>query len=254
MARSTLVLLALLPLLQKGKAKDLVAFPFVDFSAALAKADTAVVIGRLGKVSEGRRERMKDDEGDLTEAGGATVKTSGTMFYRVASTARLAVVKPLVGIGKEPALPLAFDVQSARLDRGGNRRHFLVKPRVPCEDGMLGLFVLQKDKGVWDVAQVVRHEAPADAPPDAEQTFLKRAEDLLLINQRLLDLRAALDDAAFQKERGERKAGAAKLRTALDKRVRMLAEEDLAVLHAQVGPLEKRARELLGELDPDGGR
>jgi hypothetical protein len=242
------------PPLQKDGPKDRVSIQFVDFAEELGKPDTVVVVGRLPKVTEGHRERMKDEEGDLGE-GGTNIKMSGTTFYRVASTARLQVVKGLHGVGKDPTLALAFDAQVARLDRGGARRHFLVKPRVRCEDGMLGLFVLRKDKAGLDVVQVVRFERSGEAvPADVEAAFLKRAEDLFLINQRLHELRAALDEATFQKERGERKAGANRLRAVLDKSVKMLSEEDQGLLNAHVGPLEKRARDLLKELDPDSGR
>jgi hypothetical protein len=218
--------------------------PFVDFHDLLAKPDTVVVIAKLGKITEGKRERMKDGEGQLGE-GGAVAAMSGTVFYKVQASAKLAVEKALCGTS-ERTLTATFDMQWAKLGSGEVKRQWLLTPRVTLEDDQLALFVLTKDKGATKVTRVVRHDAKAETA----EAFGKRVEDMFTINQRMHELDAACQAAQFE-ARKDKKAAAAALRAVLEKKPKLLLPESDAALSSRAGPFEKRAKELASELDPE---
>ena len=71
---------------------------FVEFHRDIDRPGAVVVVGRLGKCKEGRREKLEN--GQL--GGGGTVSSiSGTQFFKVPLTTTLVVRKALGGEVKD---------------------------------------------------------------------------------------------------------------------------------------------------------
>jgi hypothetical protein len=223
----------------------------IDFADRLEREAVAVAIGRISKAKEGKRERMKDEEGQLGEAGKMESR-SGTVFHQVSATGTLAVEKALAGLEAQKSLSLVLDLQSARLGDGSIRRHFLLQPRVLFEEGMLALFVLEKGKGGWGVAEVLRFDPMTEPGDDAEATFRKGAEDCFEINHRVSALKRCLEAAEAASDPEERSAKVGELRRVLEGKVKLLLPESDALLAARAGPWEKLLRERLAELVSGG--
>jgi hypothetical protein len=223
---------------------------FLDFADDLGRRNVAVVAGTLARISEGRRERMKEGDGRLGE-GTAVLDVAGTAFHRVQAAARLQALTVHAGEVKErESLAVAFELQAAVKPDGTKTRHFLLTPRVACEDGMLGLFVLEKEgaRGGWRVAKVLRAGTGARAEPAA--AFLQRCADVVALNRRMHALREAIEAAKRLREAKDDAAAAQALEQALAGEPELQREDSQPLRAQHVAPLERRARELLGKLPP----
>jgi hypothetical protein len=211
------------------------------------------MLGKLDKVVEGRRERMKDGEGQLGE-GGATAVISGTVFHKVAATGKLQVVRALRGAKDGQGLALQFELQSSKLNDGATRRFFLLSPRVLYEDGMQGLFVLEKQKGkeIYAVTQVLRLDPAHDKGKDAGPAFAQRAADCFTINARAAALNEALE-AARQLVAADKKVEAkAVLQKAWEAEIELERTDSIAERKRRVDPLENQVKEQIAALDKGG--
>ena len=243
----TLLLAASLP----AQAPSLPASPqmrYVDFSADLERTSVVVVVGKLGKLKEGKRERLA--EGNLGSSA-ASVSVSGTQYFKVPVTTTLTPRATFVG--KADKLQLAFDLQLARLPDGKEKRQALTGNGAALEDETLALFVVAnkaKGKGL-DLLHVIPFDAGVDKGPDAEAKFVDTMHDFWLVNQRVHDLRAALEivDRAAAGE-AKQKALAA-LRELVEKKPELRQGTNDGLLTQHCGPLEVRAKKRLDEAGGD---
>ncbi|MCC6671145.1 MAG: hypothetical protein IT458_08790 [Planctomycetes bacterium] len=222
---------------------------FLDYSEHLGPSSVAVVIGTLAKISDGKRERMKEGEGGLGE-GGKVLQIAGTTFYRVQTTARVEVREVLTPTKPAATLMLAFPVQSSGMPDGTRQRHFLTTPRALCEEGMTGLFVVGKDpkKDAWSVLAAQRLDPKGETGGDPYKSFVAKARDGHAINQRVADLRVAVDDL----RRTKSAASAKELKELLARKLELVTPEAESFRSMQLAPLEKRAREALEAAGHDG--
>ena len=215
---------------------------FLDFSVALSRRDVVVAIGTVGKVQEGKRERMKDGEAQLGE-GGMVVNEAGTVFYKVQAGAKVTITKPLHGT-KETSLQVGFPMQWAKLNDGSIKRHLLLTPRVEVREDSPLLLVLEKEKGNYKVLAAMRSTQKEESP----QAFAQRAEDVFAINVFQKTLREAIATAQ-ELEGSDAKKALATLREGLARKPKLLAESSEMQLSMHAGPIEKRANALLRELE-----
>src|SRR4030095_1813211 len=103
---------------------------FLEFARAPRRPSVTVVLGSLSRITEGRRERMKDRDAELGE-GEAKISISGVVYNKVESTARLVVTESFCGPAKASRgdrLSIRFDMQVAELPDGDKKRPLLIKP------------------------------------------------------------------------------------------------------------------------------
>jgi hypothetical protein len=216
----------------------------VDCSDDLLVPDVVAVVATLGKLKEGRRERLPD--GSL---GSATqhVSVSGTQYFKVPVTAPLEPRTQLVGkTGDKPAI--GFDLQLARRPDGKERRQSLTGNGAAIEPGMLALWVLApqpKGKG-YRVLHVIPFDPMVDKGADPEQTFIDTMRDFMLVNQRVRDLKRAIADLEHAADEKARQQARDALSAVLDTRTGLVRPELQSLVATRVWPYEKRARELLG--------
>jgi uncharacterized small protein (DUF1192 family) len=240
------ILLAALAALQSSPKR------FIEFAEDLKRPGVAVVLGTLSRITEGHRDRLKDQDVDLGE-GEAKVSISGVVYYKVDSTARLVATESFrapAKVERGDRLNVAFDLQVATLPDGSKRRHFMVQPRSVAEDSQTGLWVLEKSqaKDEYRVLRVMRLD-PKESKASDLDAFQKRAADVYEINQRVRDLTDALNRAFELREKGDPRQAAQALKPLLDPKKTWRAVESDALATQFLGPLEKRARELLAELE-----
>lgn len=227
---------------------------FVDFSKDLERPGVTALIGRLGRMREGKRERLR--EGGRLGNGTSQVQISGTQYYKV--PVRTAVEDVTVLAGPEPggAPQLGFDLQLARLPDGSERRQARTPDGTPLEEGLLALWVVEKPrKGrLLELVHVIPFHPEADDGEDPDQVFEDNMRDFCAINQRVATLRTVL--AATEKtekvDRKERAAALDELRAAEDEELEMRnpAHDVLVVQH--VRPFLERVRARIAELEKDG--
>jgi hypothetical protein len=217
---------------------------FVDFSKDLDRPGIAVVVGRLGKCKEGKRERLAD--GKLGGAGSVS-QVSGTQYFKVPVQASIAAKTTLVG--KPDKLQLTFDMQLARLPDGKEQRQSMTGNGAPLEEDMLALWVVApraKGKGL-ELLHVIPFDKNVDKGPDAELQFGDAMADYYTVNRRAHDLRAALEATDKAADPESRKKQLAALRELKDQKVELHHSENDALLTQHVGPLEARAQKRLAE-------
>lgn len=217
---------------------------FVDFSRDLDRNGITVVVGRLGKCKEGKRERLAD--GQLGGAG-AVSQVSGTQYFKIPVQAAIAAKTTLTG--KPDKLQLNFDVQLARLPDGKEQRQTTTGNGAALEDDMLALWVLaprQKGKGL-ELLHVIPFDKKVDKGPDAELQFGDTMFDYYTVNRRASDLRAALEAAEKATTPESRKKQLATLRELLDQKVELRQSENDALLTQHVAPLAARAQKRLAD-------
>jgi hypothetical protein len=222
---------------------------FVDFSGHLAHPGACVVVGTLTGWKEGKRERLADGQ---LGGSGSVASVSGTQYFKVPVTAGIKVRTTF--LGKPADVKLQFDVQLARLPDGKERRQ--VDGGAELADDQLALFVFTpaKKKG---------HELCAVVPYDpkeekgGEASFVDSMRDYFTVNQRMADLKKALD--AFDKaaDAAAKKAAATALRELVDKKPELKVGKNDGLLTTHCGPLEQRAQKRLAdaaaaEAKPDG--
>jgi hypothetical protein len=229
---------------------------FVDFSRDLARPGVAVVTGRLGKLKEGRRERLPD--GVLGGSGAVTV-VAGTQYFRVPVETTVTPVATFVGAAGP--VPLAFELQLARLPDGSEHRQARTGTGASLAEGTLALFVTAppepgrgKKGKAHTLLHVIAFDAAADAGSDAQHTFVDAMHDVTTVNRRMHDLQVALD-AHERAAPGEAKAAATKVLQdllAAPPTLRQAANDALLTMH--VAPLEQRARQRVGAAAPTDKR
>jgi hypothetical protein len=224
---------------------------FLDFSEDLRKPDTAVVYGTMAKYSEvGSRERISDKDANLGEGGGL-VQMSGTIFYKAEAQGDVAITRAFCGDAKGKNVTVSFTLQIARVLDGTERVQILTTPKFTFSAPQLGLWVLTKEKGKknYRVARLEKFDLANEKSADPIGTLRKRAEDFYAINRRKADLADAVDFAEANREKQPAKA-IAKLRPVVDGKIKMQLVDNESTLTAQCAALEKRAKDILSELEP----
>ncbi len=227
---------------------------FVDFSEDLKKPETVVVFGTLRKTTEGARERIKESEANLGE-GSSRISVSGVVYYKVDVTAEIEVheflgdAKAKLRSGK---VSVALPVQLARMNDGSERTHILTKPQMLLEKPMRALWVLEPKKGkrTLELLRVERFDIADEEAKEPSEEVAKRALDHYGVNRRMADLEmhlARIED--LRKEGGDATGVADQLRALLDEKVRWKLVETDSIALQYVGPLERRARAVLADLE-----
>jgi hypothetical protein len=231
--------------LSQGTLPQGLAQRFVDFSGDLDRSGLLAVVGTLGKLKEGRRERL--EEGKL---GGpsTSVSVSGTQYFKVPASGPLQPQAVLIG-GTKGKLGVEFDLQLARLPDGKERRQSMTANPAPVEEGMLALWVLaprHRGKGL-ELLHVVAFDPTQDTGADARGTFVDAMRDFVAINQRVHDLKQAI--AALEQAVGPEAQTKARdaLRAVLDAKFEPRRPELQSVASSQLWPFEKRAKDRLGD-------
>jgi hypothetical protein len=221
---------------------------WVDFHAELDRPALTVVIGTLGKLKEGKRERLPDGK-----LGGSTASASvsGTQYFKTVATAPVDVQKTLLGAPAEKP-SLQFEVQIARLPDGKERRQLTTGSGTPVAEGALGMFVFDpaaKGKSAQLIALVPFDAAQFDGAQwnggRAEAAFGDAMADVVAVNVYLHALEQAL--AAVDAAKGDDALARARaaLKGVLDKKPEMKRTDDDQLLSMHAGPLEARAKKRL---------
>lgn len=211
---------------------------YVDFSADLDRDGVVVVVGVLGKLKEGKRERLP--QGQLGGAGSVT-QVSGTQYFKVPVKSSIRAVKAFGGkVGK---LELAFEIQLARLPDGSEHRQSRTGNGAQLDEDTLALFVVvPKEKGkAFDLLHVIPFDAQVDKGPDGGAAFVDAMSDVYTVNRRVHDLRAALDGVDAASDAAARERARTTLHDLLEQKVD-LKVGDNPLLAQHCGPLEARAR------------
>jgi hypothetical protein len=216
---------------------------WVDFHSELDRPGLTAVIGELGKLKEGKRERMADGK---LGGSGASASVSGTQYFKTVATAPIEVQKTLLGAQAEKP-SLQFEVQIARLPDGKERRQLTTGSGTPVAEGALGLFVFDpaaKGKSAQLIALVPFDAAQFEAGK-AEAAFGDAMTDVVAVNVYLHALEQAL--AAVDAAKGDDAVAKAKaaLKGVLDKKPEMKRTDDDQLLSMHAGPLEARAKKRL---------
>jgi len=214
---------------------------FVDFSDDLARPGVAVVLGTLGKVKEGKRERLPD--GALGGAG-TSVSVSGTQYFKVPATAPIEVRKELHGEAGKPTLQ--FEMQLARLPDGKERRQLRAGNNAEITEGAFGLFVID-NTGKGKAVQLL-HLIPFQKGNDGnanEAAFVDSMSDVVAVNKHVLALKQALAAADAAKTDDDKAKTKKALQELVDHRPEMKRTENDGWLAMYVGPLEARAKKRL---------
>jgi hypothetical protein len=216
---------------------------WVDFHAELDRPGLTAVIGTLGRLKEGKRERQPDGK-----LGGSTASASvsGTQYFKAAATAPVDVQKTLLGAPAEKP-SLQFELQIARLPDGKERRQLTNGSGAAIADGALGMFVFDpaaKGKSAQLIA-LVPFDAAQFQGSRAEAEFGDAMADVVAVNVYLHALESAL--AAVDAAKGDDALARARaeLKARLDKRPEMKRTDDEQLLSTHAGPLEARARKRL---------
>jgi len=217
---------------------------YVDFHADLERPGLAVVMGTLGKLKEGKRERMED--GKLGGDGAASA-VSGTQYFKTTATAPIDVQKALLGAPAQKP-QLQFELQIARLPDGKERRQLMTSRGTAIAEGALAMFVIdtaQKGKPAQLLQMVLFDPKAWDGGKTAP--FFDAMTDVVAVNQHVRALEQAI--AAVDAQKGEDAIKAAKeaLQKLVDKRPEMKRTDDDMLLSTHVAPLEQRAKKRLAE-------
>lgn len=215
---------------------------YLDWSKDLDHAGAVVVVGRLEKWKEGKRERLADGQ---LGAGGAVSQVSGTQYFVVPVTATIA---PRVALhGKAEKLAVAFELQLARLPDGKEQRQSRTGNGAVIEADRLSLFVVvpkAKGKG-YELRHVIPFDPKVDDGPDGELQFVDTMRDFATVNQRVRELRNALAEVDAADTAEAKKAALEALRKLVEAKVELKVPANDGLLTQHVGPLEQRARKRL---------
>jgi hypothetical protein len=215
---------------------------YLDWSKDLDQAGAVVVVGRLEKWKEGKRERLADGQ---LGGGGAVSQVSGTQYFAVPVT---ATISPRVALhGKQVKLPVAFDLQLARLPDGKEQRQSRTGNAALIEADWLSLFVVvpkAKGKG-YELRHVIPFDPKVDNGPDAELHFVDTMRDFATVNQRVREFRNALAAVDAAEKAEDKKAALEVLRKLVEAKVELKVPANDGLLTQHVGPLEQRARKRL---------
>jgi len=250
---AALALLAALPRAQDLSAPVSPQMRFVDFHRQLDQPGVIVTVGRLGKLKEGKRERLPD--GKLGGSNAVTV-VSGTQYFEVPVTTTL---QPQVIFGEtddDDDLHLQFKLQLARLPDGSEQRQALTGNGARLEQGTLALYVVApaakgKQRKTLALLHVIPFDAKVDQGPDAEARFVDAMRDFYVVNRRVADLEralAAVDAAGDGEARTEaRKAALAHLKELVEHPPELHVSQNDPLLIQHAGPLQARAEKRLAE-------
>ena len=251
---AVLALLAALPRAQDLSAPVSPQMRFVDFHRQLDLPGVIVAVGRLGKLKEGKRERLAD--GKLGGSSAVTV-VSGTQYFEVPVTTTL---QPHVIFGEtdddDDDLHLQFNLQLARLPDGSEQRQALTGNGARLEQGTLALYVVApaakgKKRKMLALLHVIPFDAKVDQGPDAEAKFVDAMRDFYVVNRRVADLEQALAavDAAGggEADTEARKAALAHLKELVEHPPELHVSQNDPLLMQHAGPLQARAEKRLAE-------
>jgi len=212
---------------------------YVDFSADLDGDGVVVFVGVLGKLKEGKRERLP--QGQLGAAG-SVAQVSGTQYFKVPVKSSICAVKAFGGkVGK---LELACAIQLARLPDGSEHRQSRTGNGAQLDEDTLALFVVVPTaKGkAFDLLHVIPFDAEVDKGPDGGAAFVDAMSDVYAVNRRVHDLRAALEAIDAAPDAAARQRARTTLRDLLEQKVELKVRDDDSLLAQHCGPLEARAR------------
>lgn len=223
---------------------------YVDFSKDLGRPGVSAVVGRLGKLKEGRRERLKEAR---LGGGGTQMSVSGTQYWKVPVRARIA--DPVVLLGPEPGgrLDLAFDLQVARLPDGGEHRQSMTGNGAALADDALALWVVERPrKGRrCELLHVIPFHPKADAARDGRDetaVFTANMTDFCAVNNRVAELRRVLAATKDPKPDGLKRA-VEELRAVTKDELEMNEPKHDVLVRTHVAPLRKRALARIAELE-----
>lgn len=220
---------------------------YIEFSKELEHPSTVVVVGRLGKWKEGKRERLAD--GQLGGAGAVSV-VSGTQFFKVPVTTTLQPRVTFQGKADKPTLQ--FEVQLARLPDGKEQRQVRTGNGASIGEDTLALFVLMqrpKQKGL-DLVAVLPFDKEQHKGSDPEAAFVDAMRDVYTVNRRVFDLEHALAAVDGAREDAAKKAALQALKELVDKKPELKVPANDGWLSQYAGPLEVRAQKRLADAAP----
>ena len=217
---------------------------YIEFSKELAQPSTVVVVGRLGKWKEGKRERLAD--GQLGGAG-AVSAVSGTQFFKVPVTTTLQPRATFHGKVDKPTLQ--FEVQLARLPDGKEQRQVRTGNGAQIGEDTLALFVLvqpPKQKGL-DLVAVLPFDKGQHQGSDPEAAFVDAMRDVYTVNRRVFDLEQALAAVDGAREDKAKQVALQALKELVDKKPELKVPSNDGLLTQYAGPLEVRAQKRLAD-------
>ena len=115
---------------------------YVDFSHDLERPGVTAMVGRLGKLKKGKRERIK--AGGRLGGKASQTSVSGTQYYKVPVRAKIVDETVLAGAKPKGKVELEFDLQIARLPNGSEHRQSMTGNGAALQDGQLALWVVEK--------------------------------------------------------------------------------------------------------------
>lgn len=244
-------MLVFLSMVALGGLQDALALKpsFVDFSDALAQPRALAVLGRLDKLREGKKRKVKDRDAHIGTGGGVS-RISGAVYYRIHARARLAVESILAGKKTAKPLRLRLDYQLAQLPDGSKKRQLTSPPRPVISEEAVALWILAPAKMDRRSHEVLRAVVAPDAVSKdvkAGKRFRDHMRDLVAINQRIATLKKAVARARVASVL-DSEAAIHMLEKALAGKIELLDPESDRFLAAHVGPWERRARELVRNL------
>lgn len=218
----------------------------VDYVGELDDQDLVVAVGKLGNWKEGKRERLADGQ---LGGGGSISSVGGTQYFKVPATATLQ--PRLVLRGKNGKVPVAFDLQGARLPDGKDQRQLLQDGAVALTEDTLALFVLQKrDKQKHHaLLHVLPFDPKVDKGSDGELQFVDAMRDVHTTNSRVHALQQALDGYDKADDGAPRDNALAALRQLLEQKPEMKQPRNYGLLQQHCGPLEQRAKKRIDEAE-----
>lgn len=219
---------------------------YVDYASELDDPDLVVAVGKLGTWKEGKRERLADGK---LGGGGAVSSVGGTQYFKVPATATLQ--PRLVLRGKNGKVPVAIDIQVARLPDGKEQRQLLQDGAVTLTEDTLALFVLQKreKQKQYALLHVLPFDPKVDKGSDGELQFVDAMRDIDTVNRRVHALTQALDAYDKADDGPPRDKALATLRQMVEQKPELKQPRNDGLLQQHCGPLEQRAKKRLDEVD-----
>lgn len=219
---------------------------YVDYAGELDDPELVVAVGKLGGWKEGKRERLADGK---LGGGGSVSAVGGTQYFKVPATATLQ--PRLVLRGKNGKVPVAVDLQVARLPDGKEQRQLLQDGAVTLTEDTLALFVLQKGEKQkhHTLLHVLPFDPKVDKGSDGELQFVDAMRDVHTINGRVYALTEALDGYDKADDGAPRDKALAALRRLLEQKPEMKQPRHDGLLQQHCGPLERRAKKRIDEAD-----
>lgn len=223
---------------------------YVDFHRDLDRSGVVVVIGNLGKMKEGKRQRLKTGK---LGGGGVVQQISGTQYFKVPVK---TTIKPRITLtGKAQKLRLEFEIQLSRLPDGSDHRQLRTGNAVELSEDTLAMFVVapalkgkkgkNKKSKALELLHVIPFDAKYDKGPDAGQQYADTMRDFYDVNRHVADIEAALADFDAAIDDAASKSALRRMQKLMDKQLEMRITKNDRLLQMYVTPLEARMKKRL---------